>query len=186
MFHDMRPCGPVEVHLYLLPLSGSESEQHRQPACWLASSFLLVACFTYFSTLKMKQYITLKYQWTSTGLHTRTRSGRECSSVTTASENPKSNILPCIWATIYRVSTGNQIAHLYTQLRQEFSLLFSTPSRPAPGFTQPPIQWVLGTRSPTEKRGRGVKLTTHLQLVLRSRKCGSIHQLPHMPLWRSA
>jgi hypothetical protein len=25
--------------------------------------------------------------------------------------------------------------------------------------------------------GRGVKLTTHLQLVLRSRKCGSIHLL---------
>jgi hypothetical protein len=29
--------------------------------------------------------------------------------------------------------------------------------------------------------GRGVKLTTHLQLVLRSRKCGSIHLLPHTP-----
>jgi hypothetical protein len=25
------------------------------------------------------------------------------------------------------------------------------------------------------------KVTTHLQLVLRSRKCGSIHPLPHMP-----
>jgi hypothetical protein len=33
---------------------------------------------------------------------------------------------------------------------------------------------------------RGVKLTTHLQLVPRSRKCGSIHPLPHMPSWRSA
>jgi hypothetical protein len=36
------------------------------------------------------------------------------------------------------------------------------------------------------KSGRGVKLTTHLQLVPRSRKCGSIHQLPHTSSWRSA
>jgi hypothetical protein len=33
---------------------------------------------------------------------------------------------------------------------------------------------------------RGVKLTTHLQLVPRSRKCGSIHPFPHTPSWRSA
>jgi hypothetical protein len=31
-----------------------------------------------------------------------------------------------------------------------------------------------------------VKLTTHLQLVPRSRKYGSIHPLPHTPLWCSA
>jgi hypothetical protein len=31
-----------------------------------------------------------------------------------------------------------------------------------------------------------MKLTTHLQLVPRSRKYGSIHPLPHMPSWRSA
>jgi hypothetical protein len=30
-----------------------------------------------------------------------------------------------------------------------------------------------------------VKLTTHLQLVPRSRKCGSIYPLPHTPSWRS-
>jgi predicted nucleic acid-binding Zn ribbon protein len=33
---------------------------------------------------------------------------------------------------------------------------------------------------------RGVKLNTHLQLVPRSRKCGSIHPLSHTPSWRSA
>jgi hypothetical protein len=33
--------------------------------------------------------------------------------------------------------------------------------------------------------GRDVKLTTHLQLVPRSRKCGSIHPLPHTPSWWS-
>jgi hypothetical protein len=32
----------------------------------------------------------------------------------------------------------------------------------------------------------GMKLTTHLQLVLRSRKRGSIHPLSHTPSWRSA
>jgi hypothetical protein len=33
--------------------------------------------------------------------------------------------------------------------------------------------------------GRGVKVTTHLHLVPRSRKRGSIHPLPHTPSWRS-
>jgi hypothetical protein len=33
--------------------------------------------------------------------------------------------------------------------------------------------------------GGGVKLTTHLQLVPRSKKCGSIQPLPHTPSWRS-
>jgi hypothetical protein len=31
-----------------------------------------------------------------------------------------------------------------------------------------------------------VKLTTHLQLVPRARKCGSVHPLPLTPSWRSA
>jgi hypothetical protein len=34
--------------------------------------------------------------------------------------------------------------------------------------------------------GRGVKLTAHLQLVPRSRKCGSIHPLPHTSSQRGA
>jgi hypothetical protein len=33
--------------------------------------------------------------------------------------------------------------------------------------------------------GWAVKLTTHLQLAPRSRKCGSMHPLPHTPSWRS-
>jgi hypothetical protein len=39
---------------------------------------------------------------------------------------------------------------------------------------------------PWRKSGRGLKLTAHLHLVPRSRKCGLIHPLPHTPSWRSA
>jgi hypothetical protein len=58
--------------------------------------------------------------------------------------------------------------------------LFPTASTPALGPTQPPIQWVQGDLS------RGVKLTTQLQLVPRSGKCGSVHPLSHTPSWCSA
>jgi hypothetical protein len=50
--------------------------------------------------------------------------------------------------------------------------LFTTVSRKALGPTQPPIQWVPGALS------RGVKLTTHLHLVPRSRMRGAIPPLP--------
>jgi hypothetical protein len=62
---------------------------------------------------------------------------------------------------------------------------FSMLPRPALGSTQPPIQRVSGALS-RGYSGRGVKLTTHLQLVPMSRKCRSIHPLPHTPSWRSA
>jgi hypothetical protein len=38
---------------------------------------------------------------------------------------------------------------------------------------------------PRRQSGRGLKFTTHLQVVSRSRKCGSIHPLPHTPSWCS-
>ena len=41
-------------------------------------------------------------------------------------------------------------------------------SRPALGCTQPPVQWVQGL-SQGVKSGRGITLTTHRLLVLRSR-----------------
>jgi hypothetical protein len=50
---------------------------------------------------------------------------------------------------------------------------FSTSLRPALGPTQTPIQWVPGILSLGVKRS-GRKLTTHLQLVPRSRKRGSV------------
>jgi hypothetical protein len=55
------------------------------------------------------------------------------------------------------------------------NFLFFASSRPVLGPNEPPIQWVLG-----------VKLTTHLQLLPRSRKRGSIQPLPHTSSWRSA
>jgi hypothetical protein len=63
---------------------------------------------------------------------------------------------------------------------------FSIASRPTPGLTQPPIQWVPGALSPGVKR-RGVKLTTHTHLhpVPRSQKGGTIPPLPHMSSWNS-
>jgi hypothetical protein len=48
--------------------------------------------------------------------------------------------------------------------------LFSTASKPALRPTQHPIQWTFGALSPGGKSGKGVKLTTHLHLVPRSRK----------------
>jgi hypothetical protein len=57
-------------------------------------------------------------------------------------------------------------------------------SRPDLGPTQTPIQSVPGALSLGLKR-LGVKLTTHLQLVMRSRKCESTYPLPHTPSWRN-
>jgi hypothetical protein len=57
----------------------------------------------------------------------------------------------------------------------EWSIFSSTLSRPA---------WGLPNLLSNGYGGGG--LTTHLQLMPRSRKCGSIHPLPHTPSWRSA
>jgi hypothetical protein len=43
-----------------------------------------------------------------------------------------------------------------------------------------------GGSFPGAKAAGDVKLTTHFQLVPRSRKCRSIYPLPHTPSWRSA
>jgi hypothetical protein len=60
------------------------------------------------------------------------------------------------------------------------SRIFFTSSRLALGPTQPPIQRVPAALS------TGVKLTTHPQLVPRSRKRGSIHPLPRTSSCSSA
>jgi hypothetical protein len=63
---------------------------------------------------------------------------------------------------------------------------FSISSRPALGSTQPPIQWVPWASFPGCKTVGALKQTTHLELVLRSRKRGSIHPPPHTFSCRSA
>jgi hypothetical protein len=60
------------------------------------------------------------------------------------------------------------------------SRIFSSP-RHTERLWGPPNLLFNGYRGffPRVLRGRGVKLTTHLQLVPRSREYGSIHPLPH-------
>jgi hypothetical protein len=52
--------------------------------------------------------------------------------------------------------------------------LFSSASRPALEFAQPPIQWVPGTLSLWGKVARGMNLTAYLHLVPRLRMRGDL------------
>jgi hypothetical protein len=77
---------------------------------------------------------------------------------------------------------GRQTGRSLIPGRVKNCLLF-TSSRPTLGSIQPPpIRWVPGTLSSVVKRPRR---EAHLHLMPRSRKCGSIHPLPHTPSWRT-
>jgi hypothetical protein len=70
---------------------------------------------------------------------------------------------------VQRWATGLTIGVLGFGSRRGLGIfLFTTASRTALGSTQPPIQWVTGALSLGVKRP-GVKLTTHLHLVPRSK-----------------
>jgi hypothetical protein len=57
-------------------------------------------------------------------------------------------------------------------------VLFSAASRPILGPNQPSVQWVPPGLFPWGLNFRGVKLTTHLNLVPRLRMSGAIPPLP--------
>jgi hypothetical protein len=69
----------------------------------------------------------------------------------------------------------------------EESRFFSSPRRPDWLWGPPKVQYN-GYRGllPRGQSGRGVKLTTHLRLMPRSRQCGSMHPLLYRPSWRNA
>ena len=56
-------------------------------------------------------------------------------------------------------------------------------SGPTMGPIQPPTQWIQAF-FPWSKAGRGVKLTTHLPLVPRSRMSKALPLYLYVPLWR--
>jgi hypothetical protein len=66
------------------------------------------------------------------------------------------------------------------QMQRIFPL--TSESRAALGPTQPPVKWVRGGLSPGVNRGRGVTLTTHPNLVSRSRMSRSYTSSPHLRL----
>jgi hypothetical protein len=80
---------------------------------------------------------------------------------------------------------AGRLMHLNSSNSTVKNFLFSTSSRPVLGPTHPPTHWISVGLSP-RKNGVRIKLTTHLQLVSRSRKYGSTRPLPHTPSWRSA
>jgi hypothetical protein len=72
------------------------------------------------------------------------------------------------WDSIVGITKGDGLDGRGSISWKDKIFLFSIASRPAVGPTQPPIQWVPWALSPGGKR-QGVKLTTHLHLVPRSR-----------------
>jgi hypothetical protein len=79
---------------------------------------------------------------------------------------------------LWRWATGWMAGVLGFDSRRGLRIfLFTTASRTALGPTQSPIQGVAGL-FPWGLSGRGVKLTTHLHLVTRSRMRGAIPPLP--------
>jgi hypothetical protein len=84
-------------------------------------------------------------------------------------------------ATGYRLD--DQGIEFKSQCGQEFSLpIVQNDSRAHPASYLVGI----GGLFPQRYSSRGMKLTTHLPLALRSRKHKSIYPFPHMSSWRSA
>jgi hypothetical protein len=77
-------------------------------------------------------------------------------------------------ATSYRLDTEES----WSDSRQgQRKFLFSKSPRPVLKPIQPPVEWVAGTLS-LGGSGRGLNLTTHLHLVMRSRTSAPVLTLP--------
>jgi hypothetical protein len=99
------------------------------------------------------------------------------------SSYPHANLLICVCVSqliraviaqsVQRWAMGWTVGVLGFDFRRGLGIfLFTTASRTALWPTQPPIQWIPGALS------LGVKLTTHLHIVPRSRTRGAIPSLP--------
>jgi hypothetical protein len=86
---------------------------------------------------------------------------------------------------VWGVATGwtTKESEFESQWGQEFSLLHVVQTSSGAHLASCPMG--TGVLFPCWCSGWGLKLTTHLQLVLRSRKLGSIHPLPHTSSWHS-
>jgi hypothetical protein len=98
---------------------------------------------------------------------------------------PTSSFLISCWESVVGIATGYGLDDRGIGVRVPVvSRIFSSPRRPD-RLLDPFNLLYDGYRGlfPREVSGRGVKLTTHFQLVPRSRTCGFIHPLPDTPSW---
>jgi hypothetical protein len=95
----------------------------------------------------------------------------------------RQNELSVMKSTVFYILTGRGLDGRGVGVRLLVGArVFSSPQRPD-RFWGPPSLLYNGYR---RHFGRGVKLTTHLELVPRSKIRGSIHPLPHTPSCRVA
>jgi hypothetical protein len=205
IFRDITPCIPLKVNqrfrgTYRLHLQG---ETIRRAELCLPPPFTLVSCSAYFSTLD-SQRTTRRYipedstpqsnYFTSSKMNTcetwyyvltdpPSLGVERCNPVTAC---PEPGVETNVSKSQRHVTIDGQSVLVSSPIWGSWPDTSSGRCLYINCTTQPLIQWALGALSP---RGglisRGVKLTTHLQLVPKSRIRQSIHPLPHTSSWCS-